>query len=348
MLNKILGKFSHDLGIDLGTINTLIYVKDKGIVINEPSVVAINKRTEEVLTVGSKAEKMLGKTPPHIEVVEPLVNGIISDFEASEKMLKYFIDKINRESFALIPRPKVIVGVPLETTEVEKKAAEDAIMGVGAREVYLIENIVASGIGARLDVQSAEANMIIDIGGGSTEIAVLSLGGVVTSKSLPLAGNELNRSIIQYARDEFNLLLGNKTAEKIKIKLGNAKELEKTIEMKMQGRDLISGLPKEVIVNDKQIKEAMEHTIQLIIENIKATLEITPPELMADIYKKGIMLTGGGALIRKLDELIAESIDIPVNIADDPLTCAVRGTGMALENPDLLKDIIIPGTQNEI
>ena len=348
MLNKILGKFSHDLGIDLGTINTLIYVKDKGIVINEPSVVAINKRTEEVLTVGAKAEKMLGKTPPHIEVIEPLVNGIISDFEASEKMLKYFIDKVNRESFALIPRPKVIVGVPLDTTEVEKKAAEDAIMGVGAREVYLIENIVASGIGARLDVQNADANTIIDIGGGSTEIAVLSLGGVVTFKSLPFAGNELNRSIIQYARDEFNLLLGNKTAEKIKIKLGNAKKLEKTIEMKMQGRDITSGLPKEVIVNDKQIKEAMERTIQLIIENIKATLEMTPPELMADIYKNGIMLTGGGALIRRLDELIAESIDVPVKIADDPLTCTVRGIGMALENPDLLKDIIIPGTQNEI
>jgi len=344
MFNKILGKFSKDIGVDLGTANTLVYVKDRGIVINEPSVVSINTRTGQILAVGEEAKRMIGKTPPHIVASRPLVDGVISDFEATEKMLKYFIDKVHKENFNLLPRPRVVVGIPLEVTEVEKKAVEDSLLSSGARDVYLVEVAMAGAIGTRMDVQDATANMIVDIGGGTTEIAIISLGGIVTAKSLRLAGDELNKNIIQFARDEFNLLIGERVAEDIKIKIGSAIELPEPIVMKMRGRDLISGLPKEIIVNDAQIRQSLSKTLKTIADSVKATLELTPPELVADIYERGMVLVGGGALLRGLDKYISKATEIPVRVVDDPLTCVARGTGILLENEDLLKEIVVPLT----
>lgn len=341
MFNKFLGKFSKDLGIDLGTKNTLVYTADKGIVINEPSVVAINMRTDEILAVGNEAKKMVGKTPAHIQAVKPLVDGVISDFEVTEKMIKYFIDKVHSESFTLIPRPRVIIGIPLDITEVEKKAVEDAVKSAGARKVYLVEESMAAAIGARLPVDEATATMIVDIGGGTTEISVISLGGVVTWKSLRLAGNELDNNITDYIREEFNILIGEQVAENIKLNIGSATPMKEPMTMEVRGRDLLNGLPKAISINDSQVREAMYKTINQIVENIKITLETTPPELVADIYEHGIFLTGGGAILRGLDKEIAQATKIPVRIADDPLTCVVRGTGILLSDPELLNKIII-------
>src|SRR3989339_286387 len=334
MFNKLLGKFSKDLGIDLGTKNTLVYTADKGIVINEPSVVAVNTRTDEILAVGDEARKMIGKTPSHIQAIRPLVDGVISDFEVTEKMLKYFI---------LIPRPRVIIGIPLDITEVEKKAVEDAVKSAGARQVFLIEESMAAAIGSRLPVIEPTATMIVDIGGGTTEISVISLGGVVTWKTLRQAGNELDNNIIQYIREEFNLLIGEQVAEKIKMKVGSATPLKESIEMEVRGRDLINGLPRSIRINDGQVREAIGKLLNQIIENIKTTLETTPPELVSDIYEHGIVLAGGGALLRGLDKEIAQATKIPVRIADDPLTCVVRGTGILLSDMELLNKIITPG-----
>jgi rod shape-determining protein MreB len=345
MFKGFWGKFSTDLGIDLGTANTLVYCKDKGIVINEPSVVALNTKTGQILAVGNAARDMIGKTPSHIATVKPLVNGIISDFEVTEKMLRYFIEKVHKESFTFLPRPRVIIGVPLDLTEVERKAVEDAALNAGAREVHLIEEPMAAAIGARLPVTDAIGNMVIDIGGGTTEIAVISLGGVVTWRSLPIAGEALNKNIVQFARDNFNLLLGEKVAENIKIKIGAAAPLDEALQMEMRGRDMITGLPKEIIVNDDQIREAMSRSIKTIVENVKSALEATPPELVADIYERGIVMTGGGALLKGLDQVISRAAEIPVRVADDPLTCVVRGTGILLDNLDLLKDIALPSSQ---
>ena len=345
MFNKLLGKFSKDLGIDLGTKNTLVYTADKGIVIQEPSVVAVNIRTEEILAVGEEAQKMVGKTPGHIEAIKPLVDGVISDFEVTEKMLKYFIDKVHSESFTLIPRPRVVIGIPLDVTEVEKKAVEDAAKSAGARQVFLIEESMAAAVGARLPVAEPTANMMVDIGGGTTEIAVISLGGVVTWKSLRQAGNELDNNIIQYIREEFNILIGEQVAEDIKVKIGSATPLKEAIEMEVRGRDLINGLPRAVKINDSQVREAMAKTINLIIDNIKITLETTPPELVSDIYEYGIVLAGGGAMLRGLDKEIAQATKIPVRVADDPLTCVVRGTGILLEDHELLEKVLSPGPE---
>lgn len=336
-----MGKFSHDLGVDLGTKNTLIVMSDKGLVINEPSVVAINKRTNEILEVGEAAKKMVGKTPAHIEAIKPLINGVISDFEVTEKMLKYFFTKLHRENFALFPRPRVAIGIPLDLTEVEKKAVEDAVRSAGARKVYLVEEAMASAVGARLPVIEATATMIVDIGGGSTEIAVISLGGVVTWKSLRLAGNEFDHNIIDYIREEFNILIGEQLAEEIKITIGSAMPSEETQEMEVRGRDLINGLPKAVVVNDAQIREAISRTINKIIDNIKTILETTPPELVSDIYERGIFLAGGGSLLRGLDQAISLAAKIPVKIVDDPLTCAVRGCGILISNPELLAKVTL-------
>lgn len=344
MFNKILGKFSKDVGIDLGTKNTLVYTQEKGIIINEPSVVAVNKRTDEILAVGDEANIMVGKTPSHIQAIKPLVDGVISDFEVTEKMLKYFIDKVHSESFTLIPRPRVIIGVPLDITEVEKKAVEDAAKSAGARQVFLIEESMAAAIGARLPVGDAIATMIVDIGGGTTEISVISLGGVVTYKTLKLAGNELDNNIIQFIREEFNILIGEQVAENIKVRIGSATELKEASEMEVRGRDLINGLPRAVTINDTQIREAIAKTINIIIENIKTTLEKTPPELVSDIYEKGIVLTGGGALLRGIDKEIAQATKIPVRVAEDPLTCVVRGTGILLSDPELLERVLTPST----
>jgi rod shape-determining protein MreB len=330
------------LGIDLGTSNTRVFSKDKGIVINEPSVVAINTRTDQILAVGRDAKDMLGKTPPHILTSKPLNKGVISDFEVAEKMLKYFIDKVHAESFTIVPRPRVVVGVPLETTEVERKAIEDAALSAGAREVFLVENPMLAAIGARLPIAESLGMMVVDIGGGTTEIAVMSLGGVVTWKSLPIAGEELNKNIIQYARDVFNLLLGERIAEQVKMRIGTAIEQNEPLTMEMRGRDLLTGLPKEIMVNDGQIREALRRSVATIIENIKATLEMTPPELVADIYERGIVLTGGGSLLQGLDVLISRQAEIPVRVAEDPLTCVVRGAGALLDDMALLKDIASP------
>jgi len=345
MLNKFLGKFSKDLGIDLGTKNTLVYTPDKGIVINEPSVVAVNMRTDEILAVGKDAEKMIGKTPSHIQAIKPLVSGVISDFEVAEKMLKFFINKVHSENFTLIPRPRVIIGIPLDITEVEQKAVEDAAKSAGARQVYLIEESMAAAIGNRMPVTEAKATMIVDIGGGTTEISVISLGGVVTWKTLRQAGNELDNNIIQYVREEFNMLIGEQVAEDIKKRIGSASALKDPIDMQIRGRDLINGLPKAVQINDSQVREAIDKTISQIIENIKITLETTPPELVSDIYEQGIVLTGGGALLRNLDKKIAQIIKIPIRVADDPLTCVVRGTGILLSDPELLAKVVSASTE---
>lgn len=345
MFNKFLGKFSKDLGIDLGTKNTLVYTDDKGIIINEPSVVAVNTRTDEILAVGDEAKKMVGKTPAHIQAIRPLVDGVISDFEVTEKMLKYFIDKVHSESFTLIPRPRIVIGIPLDITEVEKKAVEDAARSAGARQVYLIEESMAAAIGARLPVAEPTATMIVDIGGGTTEISVISLGGVVAWKSLRVAGNAMDNNIIQYIREEFNILIGEQVAENTKIKIGSATPLREAMEMEVRGRDLINGLPRAVKINDSQVREAMSRTINQIIENIKSTLETTPPELVSDIYEHGIVLAGGGALLRGLDKEIAQATKIPVRIAEDPLTCVVRGAGILLHDGELLEKVLTPETE---
>lgn len=341
MFNNLIGKFSHDLGIDLGTRNTLIYVADKGIVINEPSVVAVNKRTNEILEVGEAAKKMVGKTPGHIEAVKPLVEGVISDFEITEKMLKYFITKVHNENFTLVARPRVVIGIPLDLTEVEKKAVEDAARSAGARKVYLIEEAMAAAIGARLPVTEATATMVVDIGGGTSEIAVISLGGVVTWRSLKAAGNEFDNNIIEYIREEFNILIGEQLAESIKIAIGSAMPLDETKEIEVRGRDLLTGLPKAIMINDKQVREAIGRTVNKIIETIKTILETTPPELVSDIYERGLYLSGGGALLRGLDEAISQAAKIPVKIVDDPLTCVARGTGLLLGNKELLEKVVL-------
>lgn len=344
MFNKFGSRFSSDLGIDLGTANTLVYCKDKGIVVNEPSVVALNTRSGQIVAVGHAAKEMVGKTPAHIATVRPLVAGIISDFEVTEKMLRFFIERIHKDRMLFTPRPRVVVGVPLDLTEVERKAVEDAALNAGAREVFLIEEPMAAAIGARLPVTEPVGNMMVDIGGGTTEIAVISLGGVVTWKSLPVAGDVLNKNIVQFARDTFNLLLGERVAEQIKIRIGSAAPLEEAIQIEMRGRDMITGLPKEIMVSDTQIRDALARSVKSIVENIKSALEVTPPELVADIYERGIVLAGGGALLKGLDEVVSKAAEIPVRIADDPLTCVVRGCGILLDDRDLLQDIALPSS----
>jgi rod shape-determining protein MreB len=346
MLKAFFGKFSKDLGIDLGTANTLVYVKDQGIVINEPSVVAINNRTDQILAVGQDAKTMVGKTPGHITIIRPMVDGVISDFEVTEKMLKYFIDKVHKESFTLMPRPRVVVAIPLDITEVEHKAVEDAATSAGAREVMLIEQPVAAAIGAGLQIQEATANMIVEIGGGTTEIAVISLGGVVTWKSLKLAGDKFNEAIIQYGRDKFNLILGERTAEKVKIEVGSAQPLKDRLQTTIRGRDVVTGLPKEVTITDIDIREALAKPLRIICENIKLTIENTPPELVSDLYQRGLILSGGGALLRGLDAMIEHETKIPVTVTNDPLTSVVRGTGVVLEDFDSLKEILLPSTRD--
>jgi len=341
VLNNLFGFFSKDIGIDLGTANTLVYVRGRGIIINEPSVVAINQKTGQILSIGREAKKMVGRTPAHIVASRPLVAGVVSDFEVTEPMLKFFIDKVHRESFSILPRPRVVVGIPSGVTEVEKKAVEDATRNAGAREVYLMEDPRAAAIGIRLPIQEAAGNMLIDIGGGTSEIAVISLGGIVVSRSLRIAGDKLNEDIINYARDEFNLLLGEKTAEDIKLAIGSAHPLEEKIETTMCGRDIVTGLPKEIIVDDSQIRKALSRSIKTLVNAVKGTIEETPPELVADIMRRGIYLVGGGSLLRGLDKLIAEQTEMPVKLVEDPLTAVVRGAGVVLEDIDSLKDVLV-------
>jgi len=338
---NIFGNLSKDIGIDLGTANTLVYVKGRGIVINEPSVVAINKKTGQVLAIGREAKRMVGKTPAHIVATRPLVDGVVSDFEITEQMLKYFIDKVHKGSFTLFPRPRVVVGIPSQVTEVEKRAVIDATMNAGAREAYLIDEPMAAAIGARLPVQEASGNMVVDIGGGTTDIAIISLGGIVVSRNLRIAGDEMNEDIIRYCRDEFNLLIGEKTAEDVKIAIGSASIQKEKMQMEVRGRDLVTGLPKAIIMNDENARIALSRSIRIIINNIKTAIEETPPELLSDIMQRGIILAGGGSLIRGLDRIIADQTEMPVRMMEDPLTAVVRGAGIVLEDIDTLREVLV-------
>ncbi len=341
MLDKLFGIWSKDIGIDLGTANTLVYVRGKGIVINEPSIVAVNQKTGKILAIGNEARKMVGRTPGYIMVSRPLVSGVVSDFEVTEQMLKYFIDKVHQESFSMIPRPRVVVGVPSGVTEVEKRAVEDATYNAGAREVYLIEEPMAAAIGSRLPVQEAVANVIVDIGGGTSEVAVISMGGVIASRSLRIAGDKLNDDIVRYMRAEKNLLIGEASAEHIKITLGSAYKLDPEIEGKVRGRDLVSGLPKEITINSEEIREALSRSVKSIVTAVKNTIEETPPELISDLINRHIFLAGGGALLRGLDQAIAEETKLFVKIVDDPLTSVARGCGFILESVEQLKTLLV-------
>ena len=340
MFDKFFSYISHNIAIDLGTANSLVYVQDKGIVINEPSVVAINQKTGQVLAIGEEAKKMVGRTPAHIVATRPLVEGVVSDFEVTEQMLKYFIEKVHKRKFILGPRPRVIVGIPYGVTEVEKKAVKDATKNAGAREVFLIEEPMAAAIGARLPVQEAGGNFIIDIGGGTTEVAVISLGGVVLAKSLRVAGDRLNEDIIRYAQEEYKLLIGERAAETIKIGIGSAYPLKEKRELPLRGRNLVTGLPEEILVNDEGIRRALHKSVRQIVMAVKTTVEETPPELLADIMAKGVHLAGGGSLLKGLDILIQEEVKIPVRIIEDPMTAVVRGAGMVLENIDQLSETL--------
>ncbi len=339
--SQFFGRLSHDIGIDLGTANTLVYLRGKGIVINEPSVVAINTKTKQILAIGDEAKRMVGKTPANIVANRPLVDGVVSDFEVTEQMLKYFIDKVHKDNFVLIPRPRVVIGIPSGVTEVEKRAVEDAAMNAGARAAYLIEEPMAAAVGADLPVHDAAGSMIVDIGGGTSEVAVISLGGIVASRSIRIAGDELTEDIIAYAKEEFNLQVGERTAEAIKISVGSATDLDTMLEAPIRGRDIVTGLPKEVIINSDQVRAALSKSVKAIVNAVKDTIEETPPELIADIMDKGVYLAGGGALLRGLDKLLAAQTKMPVVIADDPLTAVARGTGAVLEDIDVLKDVLV-------
>ncbi|MDP3710262.1 MAG: rod shape-determining protein [bacterium] len=341
ILDKILGKFSKDIGIDLGTASTLVYVRGRGIVINEPSVVAINQKTGQIVAIGEEAKRMVGRTPAQIVATRPLVAGVVSDFEVTEEMLKFFIRKVHEETSSLFARPRVVIGIPSGITEVEKRAVEDASKNAGAREVYLIEEPMAAAIGIRLPVQEAIGSMIVDIGGGTTDIAVISLGGIVVARNLRVAGDKFNEDIIRFAREEFKLLLGERTAEDIKIAIGSAHELDEPMEATMRGRDLVTGLPKELVVDDTDIRLALRHSINVLVNSIKSVIEETPPELIADIMHRGINLVGGGSMLRGLDRLIQEQTKIIVRVAEDPLTAVVRGTGIILEDIGSLKNVLV-------
>ena len=340
MFKKIFSHLSNNIAIDLGTANSLVYVQDKGIVINEPSVVAINKKTGYILAIGKEAKKMVGRTPANIVATRPLVSGVVSDFDATEQMLKYFIEKTRKKKFMFGFRPQVIVGIPYGVTEVEKRAVCDAARNAGAKDVFLIEEPMAAAIGARLSVQEADGNFIVDIGGGTTEIAVISLGGVVIAKSIRVAGDRLNRDIIQFAQEEYNLLIGERAAERVKISVGSAYPLKEKKEIPLRGRNLITGLPEEILVTDKDIRRSLSKSVEQIVTAVKTTVEETPPEILADIMSKGIYLTGGGSLLRGLDTLIQERVKMPTKIIEDPLTAVVRGAGMVLENIDKLRETL--------
>ena len=340
MLDKFLGFFSKDLAIDLGTANTLVYVKGKGIVLREPSVVAIDKDTNTILAVGEEAKRMLGKTPGNIVSIRPLRDGVITDFEVTEAMLAHFIKKVhNRKSFV---RPRIVVAIPSGITQVEKKAVIDSALSAGAREVYLIEQPMAAAIGAGLPVQEPVGNMIVDIGGGTTEIAIISLSGIVYSYSLRIAGDELDEAIAQYIKKKHNLIIGEKTAEKIKLEIASAHpDADREGYVEVKGRNLTEGIPATVKITSAEIREAITDTVSKIVSAVKEALEKAPPELSADLAERGIVLAGGGALLPGLDRVIAEKTKLPVIIAEDPLTCVVEGAGKVLEHLPLLKRISV-------
>lgn len=334
-------RFSDDFGIDLGTANTLVYVKGKGIVVNEPSVVAINQKTGQVVAVGKDANKMVGRTPGHVVAVRPLVDGVISNFEATEEMLAHFIRKAMEVSGKKLLGPRVVVGIPSGITNVEKRAVRDAARNAGAREVHLVEEPMAGAIGTKLPVNEPVGSMVVDIGGGTTDIAVISLGGIVSSKNLRIAGDKLNDDIVNYIREEFKILIGEKTAENIKIAAGSAAEMDEPVEMMIRGRDLVTGLPREVTISDSDIREALSPAISLIVESVKEVLESTPPEVVADVMHRGLVLIGGGALITNLAKLLEDELKVPVYIAEDPLTCVARGAGFILEDLPRFRTVLV-------
>ncbi len=345
-LSSFLGIFSQDLGIDLGTANTLVFVRDRGVVVSEPSVVAIDKETGRVLAVGTEAKRMVGRTPARITAVRPLKDGVIADFETVETMLRYFIGWAHK-SFHLVPRPRVIIGIPSGVTEVEKRAVQDAAINAGAREAYLIEEPMAAAIGAGLPIHEPAGNMVVDIGGGTTEVAVISLGGIVVSRSIRIAGDEIDQTIIDFAREAYDILIGERTAEETKIAIGAAMpmpdEQERTYEIR--GRDALTGLPKTIVLSQAELREATVGPVSNIVEAVKLSVEETPPELLADVMDRGIVLAGGGALLRGIDLLISQETRMPVVVADDPLTCVVRGTGECLKNLDYYQKVFITDAQ---
>ncbi len=340
-ISAFLGLFSHDIGIDLGTANTLVLVKGKGIVINEPSVVAVNKKTKRVLAIGAEAKRMVGRTPANIIAVRPLKDGVISDFDVTEQMLAYFIGKVHAQ-LGLIPRPRVVVGIPSGVTEVEKMAVHDAARNAGAREAHLIEEPMAAAIGAGLPVTDATGSMIVDIGGGTTEVAVISLGGIVVHQSIRVAGDEMDEEIIQHARQKHNLLIGERMAEEVKIAAGSAYPLQEEKMVTLRGRDLVTGLPKAIEVSSVEIREAISGSVAQIIEAVRTTIEETPPELVSDLMAHGIAMAGGGALLAGIDERLGHETKMRVYRADDPLTCVVRGTGESLEEMEILRKVEVP------
>ena len=341
--NYILGLFSNDMGIDLGTATTLVYVKGEGIVLCEPSVVAIEKDTGRVVAVGEEAKKMLGRTPGNIEAIRPMKDGVISDFEITEQMLRYFIKKVHKRKALL--SPAMVIAIPSGITAVEKRAVKDSAERAGARSVELIEEPKAAAVGVGLPVEEAAGNMIIDIGGGTTELAVISLGGLVYSKSIRVAGDEMDMATIEYLRKTYNLMIGERTAEEIKIRIGSAYPLEEELNMDVRGRDLISGLPKTINITSIEIREALQGPVQAIVDASKATLEHTPPELAADLIDRGIVMAGGGSLLRGIDKRIAEETGLPVHIADDPLTAVVLGTGATLNMSSRLRRRMVVSTK---
>jgi rod shape-determining protein MreB len=338
LYNFLASMFSNDMAVDLGTANTLVWVRGEGIVLNEPSIVAIRQADQSVLAVGHEAKAMLGRTPGSILAIRPLKDGVIADFDVAEKMLHYFISKVHRRRRFV--RPRIVVGVPYGITQVEKRAVRDSAMQAGAREVYLIEEPMAAAIGAGLPIQDPGGNLIVGIGGGTTEVAVVSLSGIVYCKSVRIAGDEMDEAIIQYIKKHYNLAVGERRAEDIKIALGSAYPSDgerRTIEVK--GRDLIEGIPKTIVISDEEVREALREPVMTIVESVRTCLERTPPELAADIVDKGLILTGGGALLRRLDHLLRLETHLPVTIADDPLTCVARGTGRVLDELGLLRRV---------
>jgi rod shape-determining protein MreB and related proteins len=337
MFDRILGLFSNDIGIDLGTANTLVYVRDRGIVIREPSVVAIQAGTNRVLAVGEEAKRMLGRTPGNIVAIRPLKSGVIADFEITEAMLRYFIRKVHDRR--MMVRPRVIVAVPSGITEVEKRAVKDSATHAGAREVYLIEEPMAAAIGVGLPVQEPAGNMIVDIGGGTTEVALISLAGIVLSRSVRVGGDEMDEAIVQYMKRVYNLMIGERTAEEIKIAIGSAYPMGEETSMEVKGRDLVAGLPKTLTITSEEVRDALQEPISAIVEAIRITLERCPPELSADLVDRGLVLAGGGALLRGIDKLVAEQTGLPVHVAEDPLSAVAEGTGVVLHELNFLRKV---------
>ena len=343
MLDRLANYFSNDIAIDLGTANTLVYIKGNGIVLNEPSVVAVEQKTKKVYAVGAEAKAMLGKTPDHIVAIRPLKDGVIADFEITEVMLREFIRKAQRKRFFI--RPRIVIAVPSGITEVERRAVTDSAQNAGAREVYLIAEPVASAIGVGLPVDKPSGNMVIDIGGGTTEIAVIALNGIVTDMSIRIAGDEMDEAIVIHIKKAYNLLIGDQTAEHVKMVIGSATKLKKEEEMEIKGRDLVSGIPKTLKISSAEVREALSEPLVQIVAAVKQTLEQTPPELAADIVDRGIVMTGGGSLLRGLDVLLKEETNLPINVVEDPLTCVVLGCGKVLSNLHQYERIILKSSR---